>query len=282
MDAGHHLEQLASDVRRTSAASRCHIDLAGVGLGVSDEFRNGLDRNRRIHLHHVGHAVDAGNRRYIAYEIVVQLFVKRRIGCVSHRNQEKRVAVCGRAHDRFGGDVAVRARPVLDNELLTEPLRQPLTDQTRGDVGPSGRSIADDDAHRPRRIDLRPCDTRHCRKRASACGQMQKLPTGKCHGILPNASVMRCGRIRLWIHGTCGYSGLMLAERITLAHFSISSAMNLPNSAGELANTVAPRSASRALTLGLAITTFVSVLSLSMMLAGVFLGATSPYHPLAS
>jgi hypothetical protein len=33
-------------------------------------------------------------------------------------------------------------------------------------------------------------------------------------------------------------SGLMLAARITLPHFSVSSAMNLPNSAGELANAV--------------------------------------------
>jgi len=36
----------------------------------------------------------------------------------------------------------------------------------------------------------------------------------------------------LWI---AGYSGLMLAVRITLPHFSISPAMNFPKSADELA-----------------------------------------------
>ena len=58
------------------------------------------------------------------------------------------------------GDVAVRPRPVLDNELLTEPLRLPLTYQARGDVSSSGWGIADDDAYRPRRIRLRQRDPR--------------------------------------------------------------------------------------------------------------------------
>jgi hypothetical protein len=40
-----------------------------------------------------------------------------------------------------------------------------------------------------------------------------------------------------------GHSGLMLAARITLAHFSVSSAMNLPKPAGYKANTVPPKSA---------------------------------------
>ena len=42
----------------------------------------------------------------------------------------------------------------------------------------------------------------------------------------------------------------MLAALITLPHFSVSSAMSLPKSAGEPASTVPPRSASRALHLG--------------------------------
>jgi hypothetical protein len=44
------------------------------------------------------------------------------------------------------------------------------------------------------------------------------------------------------------YSGLMFAFRMTLAHFSVSSAINFPNSAGELeGNATPPRSTSRAL-----------------------------------
>ena len=44
------------------------------------------------------------------------------------------MAVRGRAHDRFGGDIAAGARPVLDNERLAEPFRQPLAEQPRNDV----------------------------------------------------------------------------------------------------------------------------------------------------
>src|SRR5262249_32247899 len=47
----------------------------------------------------------------------------------------------------------------------------------------------------------------------------------------------------------CGHSGLMLAARITLPHFSVSSAMSLPKSVAEPTSGVLPKSASRALIL---------------------------------
>ena len=52
-----------------------------------------------------------------------------------------------------------------------------------------------------------------------------------------------------YLEGTA-YSGLMLAARMTLPHFSVSSAMSLPKSAGESASTIPSMSASRALILG--------------------------------
>ena len=73
-----------------------------------------------------------------------------------------------------------------------------------------------------------------------------------------------------------GHSGLMFAARITLRHFSVSSAINLPKSAGESASTSPPRSASRVLILGSARPVLISRLSLSIISAGVFLGAPSP------
>src|ERR1700674_1783359 len=75
------------------------------------------------------------------------------------------------------------------------------------------------------------------------------------------------------------HSALILAARITLAHFSVSSAMSLPNSAGELGNTAAPRSARRALKPGSARAALISRLSLSMISAGVFLGTPMPCPP---
>ena len=50
----------------------------------------------------------------------------------------------------------------------------------------------------------------------------------------------------MWRH-----CALMLAARITLAHFSVSSAMSFPNSAGEPASTVLPKVGKPRLHLGI-------------------------------
>ena len=71
-------------------------------------------------------------------------------------------------------------------------------------------------------------------------------------------------------------SGLMPANFTTLAHFSVSSAMSFPKSAGEPGIGVPPRSANLALILGSARAALISLLSLSMISAGVFLGAPMP------
>src|SRR5438034_6338104 len=68
----------------------------------------------------------------------------------------------------------------------------------------------------------------------------------------------------------------------TLAHFSTSSARNLPKSAGDPASSDAPKSASRAFDLESARTALISLLSLSTMSAGVFLGAPTPAQALVS
>jgi len=77
-------------------------------------------------------------------------------------------------------------------------------------------------------------------------------------------------------------SALMPTNFTTLPHFSVSSAMNLPKSAGEPASAVPPRPASRAFILGSARAALTSLLSLSTISAGVFLGAPMPCHELAS
>ena len=90
-------------------------------------------------------------------------------------------------------------------------------------------------------------------------------------------------RATLWNVGATmtAYSVLMLAARITFAHFSVSSAMSLPKSAGEPTNGVPPRSASFAFILGSARPALISLLSLSTISTGVALGAPMPSHALA-
>src|SRR6516165_7347455 len=78
------------------------------------------------------------------------------------------------------------------------------------------------------------------------------------------------------------HAGLMLAALITLPHFSVSSAMNLPKSDGDNPNGVPPKSAIRAFKLGSARPALISLLILSMTSSGVPLGAPIPYHALTS
>src|SRR5262245_42625583 len=86
---------------------------------------------------------------------------------------------------------------------------------------------------------------------------------------------------RLW-NVRLHQSALAPENLITLAHFSVSSAMNLPKSEDEPGNTAAPRSANRAFNLGSARPALISLLSLSTISAGVSLGAPMPCSALAS
>ena len=85
-------------------------------------------------------------------EVEVQPFIERRVDRLCRTDHEQRMAVRRCAHDGFCGDVGTGPRSVLDKELLAEPLRKPLRYQARDDVGRAAGRIADDDAHRPRRI----------------------------------------------------------------------------------------------------------------------------------
>ena len=65
------------------------------------------------------------------------------------------MAVRRGADNRLGGDIAGRTRPIVDVELLTQTVREPLTHQARDYVYLAAGRKADDDPHRPRRIGLR-------------------------------------------------------------------------------------------------------------------------------
>src|SRR5262245_5375987 len=99
------------------------------------------------------------------------------------------------------------------------------------------------------------------------------------HSIV--AAVRGTDVTKYWI-GLPRQSALMLAARTTLPHFSVSSAMSLPKSAGETTSGVTPKTASRAFILGSARPALISLLSLSTMSTGVFLGMPTPYQLLAS
>src|SRR5262245_21501897 len=273
VDCGHRLEQFAGHVKRCADARGCKHDRSRVSLRVGDELGNRLNWKRRTNLHHVGDAHERRHRDEVAQYVEAQLVIKRRVDSVRYVELNERVSVGGRAHHLLGGEIAGSADPVLDDELLPETLGQPLCHQARGEIATTARRKADHKTHRPRRIGLRPCDARNCWQRGRAGGQMQKSSAGKFHSALPEYG-------RWW--ASRHHSGLMLAARITLPHFSVSSAMNLPKSAGVIGIGVPPKSSSRAFIFGSARAALVSLLSFSTMSAGVFLGAQMPYQIVAS
>src|SRR5712691_11434868 len=83
-------------------------------------------------------------------------------------------------------------------------------------------------------------------------------------------------------HSNFDQSGLAPENLTTLPHFSVSSATSLPKSAAEPGSSDAPRSANRACALGSARIALTSLLSFSMISAGVPFGTPMPYHALDS
>ena len=81
-------------------------------------------------------------------EIEIELLVERGVDRVCRTYRQERVAVGRRAHHSLGGEVGAGPRPVLNDKLLTEPLRQPLSHESREDVSAGAGGKADDDAYR--------------------------------------------------------------------------------------------------------------------------------------
>src|SRR6516165_10210997 len=103
-----------------SVTGRRHVDLAWIGIRIGDKLGNRFGRDRWIHHHDEGLAVDARDRRDVADEIVVELVVQCRVDRVEATDHEQRVAVSGRAHDDLSADIGCGARPVLDNKRLAD------------------------------------------------------------------------------------------------------------------------------------------------------------------
>jgi hypothetical protein len=74
-----------------------------------------------------------------------------------------------------------------------------MHDQACDDVSSGACAKADDHAHRPRWIGLRPCDPRNSRRRESAHGQLQKIAAKKFHDVTPRVAA-QCARGTLKMH----------------------------------------------------------------------------------
>ena len=95
LDAGHHLKQLTGHMAAVPIR-RPPLDLARIGLGVGDKLRTVLAGRDGLYNHRIGHADNACDRRDVADEIEIKLFVQSwRFDRVGRTDQEERVASAG-------------------------------------------------------------------------------------------------------------------------------------------------------------------------------------------
>jgi hypothetical protein len=116
---------------------------------VGDQFLDRLRRNVGMHQQQLGEAADPAQRREVFHRIVGEGLVEAR--CRRHRRvgaEEDRVAVRRRARDLRGGDRAVRAGLVLDDDALAEHRAEPLPDDTSDQVAAAAGPERHDDGDR--------------------------------------------------------------------------------------------------------------------------------------
>jgi hypothetical protein len=82
-----------------------------------------------VHHHDADPEMRTCDRRNVADDVEIELVVEGRIPRIGRSKLKQRVAVRGRANHCLGGKIAARARSVLDDELLTKALRQPLAEK---------------------------------------------------------------------------------------------------------------------------------------------------------
>ena len=83
----------------------------------------------------------------------------------------------------FDSEMSACSRFIFYSDLLSPNLRQPIGNDTPGDIRPAAWWESDQESHWSRRIGLRPCDRGRRRERGSARYQMLKLSAGKFHSI---------------------------------------------------------------------------------------------------
>src|SRR5262245_38267499 len=106
---------------------------------MGDEFGNRLRRKRWVDLQGESLAANARDRRDVADEIEIELFIERSVDRIRTSDQKQRVAIRWRTHDGLGGNIRTGTGPVLDDKWPAEPVRQPLPKQAPDDIGPAAR-----------------------------------------------------------------------------------------------------------------------------------------------
>src|SRR4029077_1917240 len=114
------------------------------------------------------------------------------------RGQKKRISIRRRSHQRFRRYCAAGTGAILNDELLSKALGEPLTDQARVGVVDAARREAGNDPYGPQRVTLSPGEPGYCRERGNTRGQLKKRSTTKPHALFSALELpgwTRCPRL---------------------------------------------------------------------------------------
>src|SRR5262245_1992992 len=103
------------------------VELARISFGMSNELRKRSSRNRRIDQHDKRRTYETCNWRNVADEIEAEFLVKAHVDRCRSCGKEQRVTIRHSLDDGFSTDIGTSSRAVLDDELLTQVLREPLS-----------------------------------------------------------------------------------------------------------------------------------------------------------
>jgi len=187
VEAERQAELFAGEMRLRACPRRAEAVFAGIGLDELDQLLDRLRRHGGVDGDDGGGRDGEGDGFEVVNRVVGQAREQRRIDHMGAEREQDCVAVGRRFRHLGSADIAGGARDVLDIDLLAELLGKLLRHEPREGVGHPTRRKGHDRAHRPGRIGLRPCSTRHARERGSGRGQMQKFAAGKFHH-LPTAT----------------------------------------------------------------------------------------------
>ncbi len=168
--AGHQLEVLHCQVAGAGVAGRAVVELAGIGLDVSDEGLEVLGRHVGVDHEQVGHPRQQRHRHEIAVHIERQVGEDHRVhGQRADVAHDDRVAIgCGLGHflhRRHAGAAAL----VVDEHGLAQLARQFVGHRARHDLRGAARGERHHEADRL---------ARPVRLRAQRAGQCQRRERG--------------------------------------------------------------------------------------------------------
>ncbi len=135
LDTGTLVEQFAGKMGGRAGAGRRVVHRPRLLLRQRDQFGQFVHAGALVYHQHIGKVHPARDWRQVLERIVGQLHQMRRDGQRPDRAEQQHAAIGRAARHQLVSDIAAGTAAVVDDDRLTEVVRQFLGDQSRGGIG---------------------------------------------------------------------------------------------------------------------------------------------------